>query len=559
MVAAPSLTHLPFKPISIAGTRHEQRLGKIRRPEYAFLSFFTLTLCGLTSVPYVLGRLLHFPGDEFTGVLNHSLDANNYLAYVQQSALGAWLFRNPMTPEPHSAVFLNLEWLIAGKLAAVPGISLALATDIERLVCLCVMCFAVYWLATHLFRSVAGRRIATVAIMTGGGFGWLAAAHVFHIPLDSSYFLDLTNANLFPFYWALKLPHFLVSESFVILGFALFLHGEETLKTRYFVASGFSYMAAGMCRPYDMLYAMAATALFITVEGIGNRRVLRNICRRSLPLSLCVPLLVYYFWIFKLHPIFHWWRYFGNPAPTLWLLAVGYGPSFLILVYGLTKIRQSEMGPADRFMICCLVAAVALTYAHHWFHFAFQFATNILVPMLLVAFVLLKKTASSWTRRVHWANALLMVALIANSLTSLALTAQAVWLVKTGDFQIESARLQAYGWILSNSQSGEIILADFEHSNEMPQYTHNTVFCGYINAVEFKKKLESVELFFDPRVSDNFRQKLLQQYNVHYILLTPTEYRDLRAAGRILFLTECYRNTVAVILGNNKAALATGS
>jgi hypothetical protein len=239
------------------------RLGVVALSEVKFLVFFTLFLCLFTTLPYLAGHFVSFPSTTFTNVLGHSMDTNNYLAYARQAASGRWLFRNPMTAEPHSAVLFNFEWLIVGKVSSLLNVSLAAGMNVVRLLCLVLMCCGVYWLSSFLFCSTFIRRVALVASLTAGGYGWLRALRLLHIPIDSSYFLDLTNANLFPFYWALKLPHFLVAESFVVLGLCLFLYAESSRRASHYVTAGFCYMVAGACRPYDMLFLMSATTAFL--------------------------------------------------------------------------------------------------------------------------------------------------------------------------------------------------------------------------------------------------------------------------------------------------------
>ena len=549
---APSLLIAPSLPITIKTGRN---LGQIARSELPFLLSFTLAVGALTSLPYAIGQFMSSRETVFTGMLTHSLDTNNYLAYVQQAASGKWLFRNPMTPEAHAAVFFNLEWLIAGKIASAFHVSLATATDIQRLLSLGLMCFGVYWLAAHLFRSTLIRRAALTAVMAGGGLGWVAALHVLHIPLDSSYFLDLSNGNLFPFYWALKLPHFLASESFVVLGLAFFLRGECTGRIRDYAAAGAGYMAAGACRPYDMLYLMAATGLFVALRFLKQRPTFSQLLLRSTPILMCGPVLAYYFWIFKVHAIFHWWSFPGNAAPAPWLLAFGFGPCFFLFLWSLNKLAKTRITPAAEFMICCFVTATLLTYMHHWLHFAFQFATNMLLPMVMLTLFALEKPITEWKARARWASALMTVLLIVNCFTSLALTAQAAWLVRKGDFRVDAALVDAYSWLNIHSGFEDVVLADFDNSNQLPQYTHNVVFCGYINAVNFNQKWEDLQHFLKPDTSIQFRQHLLRQYGVRFLLLNPTEARNFAQLENTSMVKEVFRNSAAVVLVVNREAL----
>src|SRR5207245_4549162 len=125
----------------------------------------------MTSLPYAIGWGLADRNTLFTGVLVHDTDSNNYLAYGNEAASGSWLFHNPMTGEPHRAVFFNLEWLAIGKTAYLLHISLPAATNLMRLLCIGLMSFGIYWLSTFIFRQKFLRRIALAAIMTGGEFG----------------------------------------------------------------------------------------------------------------------------------------------------------------------------------------------------------------------------------------------------------------------------------------------------------------------------------------------------------------------------------------------------
>jgi len=171
----------------------------------------------------------------------------------------------------------------------------------------------------------------------------------FHVPINSSYFLDLTNPNFFPFYWVLKLPHFLVSESFVVLGFCFFLRAERDGRARSYVGAGLCYVVAGACRPYDMLFAMPATALYLAVQCCEDRGFCSNIVLRAVPILTGVPFLAYNYWIFKIHPIFRWWSLPGGTAPAVWTTALSFGLTFLLLLFALWRLRGRRLGQARRF------------------------------------------------------------------------------------------------------------------------------------------------------------------------------------------------------------------
>jgi hypothetical protein len=528
--------------------------GVIQRSEFKFLIVFTLALSILTTLPYMAGHLASFPGTVYTDLLGHSFDTNNYLAYARQAASGKWLFRNPMTAEPHRDVFFNIEWLVIGKLSFLLHVPLAFAMNIVRLLSLGLMCFAVYWLSSFLFCSTFIRRVALVAALAGGGFGWLSGLRLLHIPIDSSYFLDLSDPNLFPFYWALKLPHFLVSEAFVVLGLCFFLCAERSRRTFHSIAAGLCYMIAGACRPYDMLFLMAATTLFLAISLWNRRELSWRITLRALPVVMCLPLLGYYYWIFKIHPIFRWWSLPGNPAPSAWLLALGFGMTFLFLPLSAWRLRRGGLGEPGRLMLCCLLIAILFAYSHHLLHFFFQFATNILVPLVMLVLLGLEKPIAEWRENWHWASTGLVAILVVNSFTSIALVGQAALLAARGDFRVDAQLLDSYSWLNAHSRANDVVLADFDNSNSLPQYTHNVVFCGYNNAVRFDDKLKDVQQFLDPKTPNAFRKQLIQQSAIQFVLLTGDEERQFtqmqiaqETFDEAPFGREIFRNHAAII------------
>lgn len=521
-------------------------MGAISRSETKFLAFFTALFCVVTTLPYLVGHLVSFPGTVFTDVLDHSLDTNNYLAYVHQASSGSWLFRNPMTLEPHRAVFFNLEWLVIGKVAWIFHLQPAMAADVCRLLWVVLMCSAVYWLSSFMFHRVFVRRIALVASLAGGGFGWITAVHLIHIRIDSSYFLDLTNANLFPFYWTLRVPHFLAAESFAVLGLGFFLRAEISARPRHYFACGLCYAAAGTCRPYDMLFLMAATALFLAASYFDRCRPAAATALRALPVLMCVPILGYYYWLFKMHPVFRWWSLPGNPAPAAWLMALGFGMTFILLPFSAWRLRHEGLSPSARLMLCCFVTAIILMYTHRWFHFSFQFATNIFIPMTMLVLAGLERSLADWGKS-GWRTAGVVSILLVNSFTSIALTGQAILLASRGDYRIDAHLVEAYSWLDVHSGPRDALLADFGNSNAMAQYVHSSVFCGYPSAVHALDKMQALREFFAPDGSNDFRERLIRGNEIQFVFLTEPESQELGDLVKAPFLNEVFRNNAAVI------------
>jgi hypothetical protein len=514
-----------------------------------FILILTLAIGFLSSIPYIVGHLAKFPGSAFTDVLEYEMDANNYLAYARQAASGAWLFHNPMTGEPHGDVFFNLEWLAIGKIALFFHLPLGIATNVLRLAFIPVLIFGVYWLLSFAIENTLLRRIALVAVMTGGGFGWLVLLRVpqiLHLPINSWYFFDL-RGGLFPFFWTSKISHFLIAESFVLLGLCFFLRGEQNLRVSSYAVAGLFYLLTGACRPYDMLYLCGATGLYACVTFWKSPARITMFFFRIIPVLLCAPLFGYYLWIFKVHPVFRWWSLPGRLAPAPWALACSYGLSFFLFCFAARRLRSSRLRPVGTLMVCSLATSVVIVYSHGLISYPMQYATDIIIPLSMLGFTGLEKKFVGWSPGSRRTRLAVVAILAVNSLTSLGLTAQAARFALKGNYRIDQGLLDAYSWIDHHSQSNDLVLADLENSNRMPRYIHNRMFCGYYNTVKFDEKKMAVDRFLAPDTPNPFREQLLRQHAIRYVLLNKDEARLLTGIGNTPFLNEVFANGSAVV------------
>src|SRR5258708_30215490 len=102
-------------------------------------------------------------------------------------------------------------------------------------------------------------------------------------------------------------------------------------------------------------------------------------------------------------------------------------------------------------MVCSLASALVFAPLHFLFHFAFLFATNILTPAVMVLLLGLEGPITKWRADRRWAGGGIVVLLLVNSATSIALTGQAVQFVARGDFRADSQLFQAVRWLDDHS------------------------------------------------------------------------------------------------------------
>jgi hypothetical protein len=226
---------------------------------------------------------------------------------------------------------------------------------------------------------------------------------------------------------------------------------------------------------------------------------------------------------------------------------LAFGSATLHLVPALVKSRKHLREKANGLLLCFLGSAVCLSYSHRIFHFSFQFATDIYVPLVLVVTAGIGPSAVEWVRRQRASITILVFFLVFNSLTAFALTGEAVMLVIQKKFLVERSMLDAFAWLNNNSRDRDVVFADAEISNQIPRYSRGTVFYGYYNAVRAEQKLAEINKFFDPQPSETSRNQLVCRTGAKFILLTEHENRELSSIKDSQYFKEVFKNDSAVI------------
>jgi len=519
--------------------------------EFRFVFVGALCLALLTTIPYALGAVMHNAHSRFEGFLSFAPDFNAYFGFMRQAREGHWLFDNPFTPEPHGRVFFNLEWLVMGWLASLFGGSMEWSLQITRIVSVFLLGGAFYWLASFLFASVWMRRVAFLMGMTGGGFGWLLEIPFLNAPGRWGMFMDL-YAGLHPFFWMLVQPHWLLVQALSILALCLFLHAEQAGARRLYWLTGLSIAAVGAMRPWDMVYLCGAIVFYLLGTTPPRGESIRRAVFKLVPvLAPVAPLLAYYLWLFRIHPLFRWY-YLQNvgrgPAPQSLFLSLGLVG--ILFAFNLGKLGNFKgRSPASVLVACAALSSLVLMYSHPLFGNTWQFHQTFLIPALLVGLIGREPDSAVLSKRRTWATAAAAVLLIVNALTSGVLMVSFTREVLDAKHRTSHEILAGFDWLQRNSRPREVVLASFDLSNRIPRHTHNVVFSGYaISTVRFDEKTAMVRQFYDSRTDDVFRRKLIADYGVRYVMFGPEEKgKDTFTPGASGFLEMVFSNDLVAI------------
>jgi hypothetical protein len=512
--------------VGVASATLMSRQGnRLSASEFRFVAFFALALLLLSSIPYLCGHFLSFPNTRFNEHLSFDPDFNAYFGFMRQAQQGQWLLYNPFTPEPHAPVFFNLEWLLMGKLSALFQISLEASMQWVRVVSLFLLCGSFYWLASLLFPAVLMRRFVLAMAMLGGGFGWLLQIPGLDAPGRIGRFMDL-YAGLHPFFWMIAQPHWLIVQGLALAAFCTFLLAERNGSVKLYVLSGALTTVVGAMRPWDIVYILLGIVFYMMAVTTLTWDSIRRHLPRLIVLLMPMPLLLYYQWLFKSHDLFRWY-YIQNvgrgPEPTS--LVLGGGAAMLVFLLSLGRLGNFSGKPAARILIpCCALSALALMYSHPLFGNTWQFHQTFLIPALLVAAMTIEPVVEALLKRTRWTYVGIAAFLAGNSLTSFALVKTFTAEVRRGEHRTGQGLLQAFEWLQTNSRPRDVVMANFEISNQIPRYTHNATFCGYaISTVAFDKKTAQVRQFYSSDTDDSFRKRLAAEYSIHYVIFGPNE------------------------------------
>jgi len=515
-----------------------------RARDLRFVAASAAALAILTSVPYVAAHALDDRDSRFLDTLVFEQDFNSYCAFVRQSAEGAWLFDNPFTPEPHRASFLNLEFLVTGRLAGLLRLEAGRALQIQRVAAGTLLAFGLWGLGAQLIAAPTLRRVFFIAALTGGGFGWMRVLPGLGRAVERMRPVDL-YAGVHPFFWLFLHPHFVAGEAMVVLALGALLAGERTGRGAFHLAAGTLAALVGLVRPYDMLFLQVTAVLYAAAVALQERRAEKApAARRLLPAVMPLPVLAYSLWLFRFDPVFRWWGRQGvnGPPPARSMLA-GLGLLPVLLAAALVASRRRPWTRGETLMACAVATSLLLVYSYPWLSFSFQFVTTLVVPALLLALSRLEVDLLPLgaTRR---GAVLAALVLAMNALSSAALWAIKLAEAQGAEFRIAGSERAALAWLRAHSRARDVVLAGRRTSNRVPRYTDDAVVAGYeFSTVRFAEKLERVQRFFRASTADAFRERLLAQLGVRYVV-HGSEERQLGGydPARSAFLGEAFRD-----------------
>jgi hypothetical protein len=488
----------------------------------------TLLVLVVTSIPYAAGYLVQTEQIRFTGVVFDVVDTAQYFAWMR-SFSDSLLIANPLTPEPGELRFFNLQWWLLGLMAFKTPLGAVITYQILRIVAVIAFAMSIAWFC----RLVAPRveRLAFVLIMASSGLGWIWVLEKqwtgeLRHPLD----VQMAEANTF--FSAMAFPHLLIAAAAMVAIFCLALRLHERWLWRDAGLLVPLTLALGFSHGYDLIPTMVIPSATAFVLMVARRAIPRLAFATAIVVAAAALPALYALGLTHLDAT---WSgvlaQYGNagvftPPPHRLVILMG-----LPFILGLVQLRPGAWaGRSDRelFVRIWFIAGFMLAYIPTDYQIkmliAYQVPVSILAACTVQEITVTLRGGSLARLRPAMVVSAAVVLLVL--MTNVYLTA---WRV------IDINRLE-YPYFLSDGdvvalteletlvKPGDVVLSSPELGVFVPVYSDGRPYVAHwAQTLSFFERRDTAADFFTPGASDEFREKVIRDNDIRFILYGPAE------------------------------------
>ena len=442
-----------------------------------------------TSLPYLWNFFTRPADSRYAWILPPFRDDSyGYMAWTQQAAHGAWLFKLKFTALPQQAFLFQPFFHACGWATRLFGCNPGVVHFIAKEIGVAVFFLLFYHYSDYLrltaFQSVAASMLVGISSGVGGPMAMLLGRHE---PPNIS--TDLWMPEISTFWSLLWNPLFPWSLALMLLTIYLLDRGTRDARPRDLWLAGLAAGVLALIHPYSQPLLLAFAVLVIVVRmpqvrpsfgptwTVGR---LGYLLRYLLPLA---PFAGYILAVSVLQPVAVQHSAHGgmdSPPPLFYL--TGFGLPLLIWVAGLAVDRGRWMKPYWQ-LVAWFGLSLALAYAPLWFQRKLVFGAH--VPLCILAAIsfdlLLAKCATAKAAKLTLAAAtVVMVPLLALTLVYLiVMLNQEVRANVDGVYYISRDMDAALSYMKQHSNPDDVVLATVGTSMMIPGYAGNTVVWGH--------------------------------------------------------------------------------
>jgi hypothetical protein len=487
----------------------------------------------LITLPYAWAALTVPDGQVWGGLLFNPDDQNVHLSWAKQSQEGALFYRDLFTTENLSdgtrPLFINLLTALMGMLSHV--VPLVWVYHALR-VLFAYLALRWFWQLCAQWSEDRGVRLIAVAIAAfGGGFGWISAV----IPALSGFtFIDRTNAA-FPmmpeaFGFASAFIFTLNIAAMALLPFIISrtLHAHQSGDKRALLWAGLAAFLLSNIHTYDAIPLIgllcAWWALRLRQSTLdASQSVLKH---APLLVLVCTALpVLYQVVVFRGSEEFRIKALTETKAPTIWDMAISYGPWLLLAIAGVFLARRNAKVLFPELWALAIAVCIYLPVS-----FSRKMIEGIHFPLAFLAAAGLMAALQKLTRNSRRMAAITSVAFLSiSSLQFLAWCAGENWRdnnISRGPLmpplKLSSGDMGALHFLdnLNDSQKFTRAVLSFPKlGNYVPRETGMNVYVGHwAETLDLPKKLGPLDQFYKGEMPSEVALEWLRANKIGYVI-----------------------------------------
>jgi hypothetical protein len=352
---------------------------------------WTVLIVALTSAPYLINWLSTPAGYHYTWIVPpYPGDSFGYMAWAQQAAHGAWLFKIKYTALPHDPFLFHPLFLVCGWLSALfsyqIGIVFWMVKAIGVTLFLCVLYRYLDYLRLNSSQSVAASILIGVSSGVGELSVWLGHGHLAVKPAD------LWMPEMSTFWSLLWNPLFPFSLVLMLLSIFWLDRGTQQCRTADLWKSGLATGVMALLHPYSV--PLVFTFALVVAVARKKAKAVGYLLRYF---AAALPFVVYPAAVARLNPILAQHSVTGamkSPSPAAY--ALGFGLPLLLFITGVVMLR-SELLKKYWHLALWFLLSLILAYFPLWFQRKLVFGAHI--PLCIMSGVVFESTLARWVAR----------------------------------------------------------------------------------------------------------------------------------------------------------------
>lgn len=431
----------------------------------------------VTSAPYVFNWLTTPAGYRYTWIIPpYPEDSFGYMAWAQQAAHGALLFKIKYTALPHEAFLFHPFFLLCGWISALLSCDIAIIFWAAKVVGTGVFLATFYryidYLRLSRFQATAASILVGISSGVGGIFAWGSWLRPSSLPPA-----DLWMPEVSTFFALLWNPLFPFSLTLMLLSIYWLDRGTRDERVRDLWLSGLAAGVMTLLHPYALPLLFTLTASVTIV-----RKRLKSIAYLFRYFAAVLPFAIYVVLVSRLNPLVARHSVVGvMKSPPLIMYVFGFGLPLLLGIGGLIVGRWTLLKRYWHLTIWFLLS-VALAYAPFWFQRKLIFGAHI--PLCILAAIafdtMLTKLAPVRRRWTLIGTAVILLPLVVATPLYLVVTQRGqVQANADGAYFLSDDMMEGLKVLKQQSKRSDVIFATPATSRLIPVFSGNTTVWGH--------------------------------------------------------------------------------